>query len=329
MIKRFRRYLLTASLVSMAASAQAADKIRWLNDWLPAGDKAIIYLAVEKGLFAAEDIDVEIMSGRGSSDVVTKLATGAADMGTGGLSALLQAKAGATVPVTAVLSVYTKQPDAVFVSADSGIETLDDLKGKNLATATFSASNVTWPLVLEANGMSPNDVRVTKVDPGAMGPMMSTGRVDGTINWITKLPAFNALMEQAGKEIRVLPWSDYGFDGYGLSVFASDRLIKEKPELVRKVLAIYRQAQKMAIEDPQQAGAALKAKVAEVDAEVVAEEFSASIPLMQNEISERDGAGVFNPILLATTWKWVAKAQDLPEDTLNPADAVSADFISK
>ena len=144
MIKRFRRYLLTASLVSMAASAQAADKIRWLNDWLPAGDKAIIYLAVEKGLFAAEDIDVEIMSGRGSSDVVTKLATGAADMGTGGLSALLQAKAGATVPVTAVLSVYTKQPDAVFVSADSGIETLDDLKGKNLATATFSASNVTW-----------------------------------------------------------------------------------------------------------------------------------------------------------------------------------------
>ncbi len=329
MIKRFRRYLLTASLVSMAASAQAADKIRWLNDWLPAGDKAIIYLAVEKGLFAAEDIDVEIMSGRGSSDVVTKLATGAADMGTGGLSALLQAKAGATVPVTAVLSVYTKQPDAVFVSADSGIETLDDLKGKNLATATFSASNVTWPLVLEANGMSPDDVRVTKVDPGAMGPMMSTGRVDGTINWITKLPAFNALMEQAGKEIRVLPWSDYGFDGYGLSVFASDRLIKEKPELVRKVLAIYRQAQKMAIEDPQQAGAALKAKVAEVDAEVAAEEFSASIPLMQNEISERDGAGVFNPILLATTWKWVAKAQDLPEDTLNPADAVSADFISK
>src|SRR5690606_27448266 len=113
MIYRFRRYLLTAVLVSMTAGVQAADKIRWLNDWLPAGDKAIIYLAVEKGLFAAEDIEVEIMSGRGSSDVVTKLATGAADMGTGGLSALLQAKAGATVPVTAVLSVYTKQPDAV------------------------------------------------------------------------------------------------------------------------------------------------------------------------------------------------------------------------
>ncbi|MFT0140401.1 ABC transporter substrate-binding protein [Alcanivoracaceae bacterium MT1] len=329
MIYRFRRYLLTAVLVSMTAGVQAADKIRWLNDWLPAGDKAIIYLAVEKGLFAAEDIEVEIMSGRGSSDVVTKLATGAADMGTGGLSALLQAKAGATVPVTAVLSVYTKQPDAVFVSADSGIETLDDLKGKNLATATFSASNVTWPLVLEANGMSPDDVRVTKVDPGAMGPMMSTGRVDGTINWITKLPAFNALMKQAGKEIGVLPWSDYGFDGYGLSVFASDRLIKEKPELVRKVLTIYRQAQKMAIEDPQQAGAALKAKVAEVDAAVAAEEFSASIPLMKNEISERDGAGTFNPSLLATTWKWVAKAQGLPEDTLNPEDAVSGDFISK
>ncbi|WP_255433111.1 hypothetical protein [Alcanivorax sp. 24] len=43
------------------------------------------------------------------------------------------------------------------------------MKGKNPATATFSASNVTWPLVLEGTGMSPDDVRVTKADPAAMG----------------------------------------------------------------------------------------------------------------------------------------------------------------
>ena len=54
----------------------------------PGGDKAAgLSTAVQKGLFAAEGIEVTIVSGRGSSDAITKIATGAADMGTGGLGA--------------------------------------------------------------------------------------------------------------------------------------------------------------------------------------------------------------------------------------------------
>lgn len=325
---RILRSVLFALGVSvLAATAQAADKIRWLNDWLPAGDKAVIYLAVQEGLFEDAGIEVEIMTGRGSSDVVSKLGTGAGDMGSGGLSALMQAKAGAQVPVTAVMSIYTRQPDAVFVAKDAGIDSLKDLNGKTLATATFSASNVTWPLVLEANGMEPDAVRVLKVDPGAMGPMFATGKVDGTINWITKLPAFEALARDAGKSVKVLPWSEYGFNGYGLSMFASDRLIEEKPELVKKFVAIYKQALEMAIADPAKAGAALKAMVPDVDADIAAEEFAASAQLIDTEVAREDGLGAFEPELLKETWTWVAKAQDLPEDALDPEDAVTRDFI--
>ncbi|MBL7252427.1 ABC transporter substrate-binding protein [Alloalcanivorax sp. C16-2] len=325
--RALRSILLALGVSALSATAGAADKIRWLNDWLPAGDKAVIYLAVQEGLFEDAGIEVEINSGRGSSDVVTKLGTGAADMGTGGLSALLQAQAGAEVPVTAVMSIYTKQPDAVFVAKGAGIDRLQDLKGKTLATATFSASNVTWPLVLEANGMEPDAVKVLKVDPGAMGPMFATGRVDGTINWITKLPAFEALMNDAGKEIKVLPWSEYGFNGYGLSVFASDRLIQENPALVAKVLDIYKKALRIAIDDPAKAGAALKAMVPDVDADIAAEEFAASARLIDTDVAGQDGLGAFEPELLAETWRWVAKAQDLPEDSLDPETSVTREFI--
>ena len=327
MFRALRSVLLALGVSALATTAGAAEKIRWLNDWLPAGDKAVIYLAVQEGLFEEADIEVEINSGRGSSDVVTKLGTGAADMGSGGLSALMQAKAGTEVPVTAVMSIYTKQPDAVFVAKSSGINNLQDLKGKTLATATFSSSNVTWPLVLEANGMKPDSVKVLKVDPGAMGPMFATGRVDGTINWITKLPAFDSLMNEAGKEIKVLPWSEYGFNGYGLSLFASDRLIKEKPELVAKVLNIYKKALLIAINDPAKAGAALKAMVPDVDADIAAKEFTASARLIDTPLAKKDGLGAFEPKLLAETWRWVAKAQNLPEDSLDPETTVTREFI--
>ena len=246
-----------------------------------------------------------------------------------GLGALLQAKAQAPVAVSAVMSIYTKQPDAILADAALGLKTLKDFKGKTLATPTFSASNVLWPLVLEANGMKPEDVKIMKVDPGAMGPMMANGQVDGTINWVTKLPGFEDLMNKAGKTIAVIPWSDYGFEGYGLSVVASDKFIKEKPELVRKVVKVYRQALQMAVADPQAAGNAIKALVPEIDATVAAKEFAASVSLIDNEISKKDGLGAFEPKLLAKTWEWVAKAQSMPLDKLDPETAVNRSFVAE
>ena len=124
MIKRLLALVIVAGMVTVIganAAAVAAEKVVFMIDWLPAGDKAVPYLGVQKGLFAAEGLDVTIQSGRGSSDVVTKLGTGAADMGTGGLAALLQARAQTPVAVKAVMSIYTIQPDAIFTTEDSGI----------------------------------------------------------------------------------------------------------------------------------------------------------------------------------------------------------------
>jgi NMT1/THI5 like len=131
-MKVFVRGLAIGGLLALLGQepAFAQEKILYLNDWLPAGDKAPVYIAVAKGLFAAEGLEVTIQSGRGSSDVVTKLGTGVADMGQGGISALLQAKSQSGIPVTAIYSIYTKQPDAIFTSEGSGISSLKDLAGK-------------------------------------------------------------------------------------------------------------------------------------------------------------------------------------------------------
>ena len=218
-----------ALLLGVNAPAVAAEKIVFMIDWLPAGDKAVPYLGVQEGLFAAEGLDVTIQSGRGSSDVVTKLGTGAADLGTGGLAALLQARAQTPVAVRALASIYTLQPDAIFTTEGSGISTLKDVAGKTVATATFSSSNVSWPLVLKANEIDPAKVDLLKADPGALAPMLAAGKVAATINWVTVAPAFAKPLAETGKKLKVIAWSDYGFDGYGLSVFASERILTRAP----------------------------------------------------------------------------------------------------
>jgi NitT/TauT family transport system substrate-binding protein len=318
-----------AFLFGVGAPAFAAEKVVFMIDWLPAGDKAVPYLGVQKGLFAAEGLDVTIQSGRGSSDVVTKLGTGAADLGTGGLAALLQARAQTPVAVKALASIYTLQPDAIFTTSDSGISTLKDVAGKTIATATFSSSNVSWPLVLKANGVDPSKVDLLKADPGALAPMLASGKVAGTINWITVAPAFVKPLGETGKKLKVIAWSDYGFDGYGLSLFASEKILAERPETVKKFLRAYMKATAMAIADPTAAASALKAMVPEVDVDVARDQFAASVPLMVNDISKKDGTGAFEKALLAKTWKWTAEAQNMPLDKLDPETAVDRSFLPK
>jgi len=318
----FKKTLLASALLALfSQSALAADKVRWLNDWLPAGDKAAIYLGVEQGLFAAEGIEVEIASARGGSDVVTKLATNSADFGSAGLASLLQAKAQGEVPVVAVAPIYNKQPDAFFTTEGSGINSFKDIVGKTVATPTFSASNVVWPLLLERNGIDPASVKLLKLDPGALAPMLATGKVDATINWLTVAPGFVRALGEADKTLKTIPWSEYGFEGYGLSLVASQRFVQRNPEVAKKFVKAYQQAQKNAIADPAAAAAALKKMVAEVDEQQAEEQFAASVPLMQNEISAAEGTG-FDAKRLATTWEWVAKAQGMQIDALDPASAI-------
>jgi len=320
----FKKTLIASTLLALfSQTALAADKVRWLNDWLPAGDKATIYLGVEQGLFAAEGIEVEIASARGGNDVVTKLATNSADFGSAGLASLLQARAQGEVPVVAVAPIYNKQPDAFFTTEGSSIASFKDIVGKTVATPTFSASNVVWPLLLERNGIDPSSVRLLKVDPGALAPMLATGKVDATINWLTVAPGFVRALGEADKTLKTIPWSEYGFEGYGLSLVASQRFVQNNPEVAKKFVKAYQQAQANAIADPAAAAAALKKMVSEVDEQQAEEQFAASVPLMVNDISEAEGTG-FDAKRLATTWEWVAKAQGMAVDSLDPASAVDS-----
>ena len=140
-------------------------------------------------------------------------------------------------------------------------------------------------------------------------------------HWLTVAPGFVRALGEADKTLKTIPWSEYGFEGYGLSLVASQRFVQSHPEVAKKFVKAYQQAQKNAIADPAAAAAALKKMVAEVDQQQAEEQFAASGPLMQNEISDAEGRG-FDAKRLATTWEWVAKAQGMQIDALDPASAI-------
>ncbi len=328
-MKSLIRPLAAALLACASLASHAADKVIFQLDWVPGGDKSAIYAAVKQGFFAAEGLEVTLQSGRGSSDAVTKLASGTADVGVAGIAALMTAVAESNAPVKAVMSIYSKGPDAIFTVKGSGVNTLKDVTGKTVATATFSSSNALWPVMQQNLSIDPAQVKLLKVDPSTLAPLLAQGKVDATINWITVAPLFERVLKQAGKELVVLPWSSQGLEGYGWSVMASDKFIKERPDVLARVLKVLRKSFDYALNNPDAAAADLKAMVPEMDVKMSADEMRSSLPLIRNEISSKDGMGVFEPKRLETTWTWVAKSMNYPMNKINPESLVDRRFLPK
>jgi len=323
-----RKLAVAAAVVAGGAgSAAAADKVTFQLDWLPGGDKAPIYICVAQGVCAKEGLEVTIAPGRGSSDALTKMAAGASDIGTAGLGSLMAAAARESVPIKALMSYMSKGPHAFFTTKDTGITAFTDIRGKSVATAPFSSSNVFMPLVLEANGVPADSIKLTKTEPGAMAPMLMTGRVQAIVAWVTNVSSYSEQAKEAGKDLVVLPWSDVGLVMYSASLMASDKFLKERPDVAKRFVKAYKASIELMGKDPELGAKSVASVVPEVNAKTEIGRVKDTLPLVFNEVSKADGIGALTPERLKTTWKWVSKSQKLEESSLDPETIVDRSFL--
>jgi len=313
--------------VMAAGTASAADKVTYQLDWLPGGDKAPIYVCVQEGFCEEAGLEIKIEPGRGSSEAITKLATGSSDIGSAGLGALMAARATEGVPVTAVMSIFNMGPHAFYTTADKGIQSIKDVKGKKIATSPFTSSNVFLPLVLADNGLSEADITLTKSDPGTLGPLLMTGQSDAIIAWLTDVSRYTGQAKDAGKEIVILPWADAGLELYSASLVASDKFLTERPDVAKRFVAAFKKSLEFAQENPDKAAAAVAAMVPELSAEDVKGSWLDASKLAFNDVTEKFGLGTFDADRLAATWMRVAASQDLDPASLKPEDTVDRSFL--
>ncbi len=308
---------LAGGLISQAALA--ADEVTFQLDWLPGGDKSPVYVGVQEGFFADEGLEVSIASGRGSTDAITKIATGQADIGSADIGALMAAKAqDNSLPVKAVYSIFNQAPHAFFTLEKNGITEMADMEGKKVATSPFTSSNAFLPLVLKENGMPEDAVQLTKADPGALGPMLMSGSTDAIIAWVTNIALFADQAETTGNEMVVLPWSDAGLELYSSSVVASEAFLSERPDVAKRFMRAFDKSLKFTHDNPRKAAEALNVMVPEVDVDVATAQIGDTMKLVVNDVSERDGLGALTEDRVALTWGWVSQAEKLPEDALAP-----------
>ena len=256
-----RRAVLAAAALSLSLPVLAQTPIKFQLDWRFEGPAALFLASSAKGYYKAAGLDVTIDAGSGSGAAVTRVASGAYDIGFADMAALMEFHANnpdaANKPV-GVMMVYNNTPAAVLTLKKNGIAKPADLTGKKLGAPVFDAGRRGFPIFAKANGIG--NVQWTSMDPPLRETMLARGDVDA----ITGFSFTSQLnLEARGvktEDIVVLPYSTFGVRLYGNVIIASPKLIKENPQAVKAFLLAFTKGAKEVMAKPDDAIEFVKAR---------------------------------------------------------------------
>jgi NitT/TauT family transport system substrate-binding protein len=163
-------------------------------------------------------------------------------------------------------------------------------------------------MVLKRAGVDLADVKIEKVEATTMAPLLVQGRVDGAVLWWPDDAFVSPMAAAVGKKTKVLPFTDTGFNMYGLTVVSTTKLLDERSDLAKRFIEALLASFKIMREDPGGAVAALIKVEPQIVAASAVREAELSNALFFNEISDRDGFGAITSKLLAETYDWLDQA---------------------
>jgi NitT/TauT family transport system substrate-binding protein len=318
--------LALAAAALVAGPAAADTDVRFTLDWKFQGPTAAFIAARDLGYYEAEGLDVAIDSGNGSAGAITRVASGAYQMGFADINSLVEFNAANPGQAAkAVMMVYDAPPFGVYALKGSGIEKPQDLVGKRLGAPVFDASYKLFPAFARQVGIDPAAVPRVNMDPPLREAMLVRGDVDAITGHY-----FSSILDLRDKGVRVedivaMLYKDHGMDFYGNAVIAGGAFMAESPAAVTGFVRAAAKAWRWVIANRDQA-IGMVAKVDPlIDAALERErlDMAISVNILTPYVREH-GMGGVDPARLANAVRQLASAlnlQDPPEPAAIWTDA--------
>ena len=175
------RSILGAALLLFTACAVAAEAASLKvahSTWVGFGP---FYIAREKGFFAAEGLDVELIVMEDVGSRMAALAEGRIDVTTTTVDTALNFHS-ARRPFRYLFAIDDSRGGDGIV-ANREIRAIAGLKGKRIAFSEGSVSQFYLSVLLREHGLSLADVEMVNMDAGAAGAAFVARRVQAAVTW--------------------------------------------------------------------------------------------------------------------------------------------------
>src|SRR5688572_4229122 len=263
--------------ILLATPASAADKVTLMLNWYVYGEHAPFYYGKEKGLYAAEGIDLEIQEGRGSAVTTQAVAAQTVNFGYVDVPTMIKGAAkGAPVISTGVL--LQTSPMSAMGFAEKNIKKPEDIKGKIVAMTPGDSMSQIWPLFLKKTGLKEGDFQVVSGDGQTKLNAVINGQADLLLGYL--MDQSMKIKDATGKTVYPIRFADYDVNLVSSGIIANSDKVKENEDLVRRFMSATTKAVEAAEKAPGEAAQSiLNALPKGGKLETLKEGFELTIPL--------------------------------------------------
>jgi len=316
------RHLARAALAGAAfalspIAAHAETDVKFSLDWAWQAMHGPFLIALEKGYYADEGLNVTMDRGFGSGDTISKIAAGAYDIGFAEGTGLFKFNSeNPEDAVKTILVINDESPTGVISLKENGVAKPADLPGKKISATQNAATVLAWPVFAELNGLDPDSIEYVFVEPNLRDAMVIQGRADATFGFSTTTVLNMVLAGVDPEDITYFTLAQHGLKPYSSGLIVKESFAEENPEVLKGfVKATVKGLQDM-LENPQEGLALLKEREPLVDLDVEAErwELAKELSILTPGVVER-GISNIDPERFETAAQQITKAFGIDVDT--------------
>ncbi len=303
----------------------AADKMTLQLNWFHLADHAPIYMALKKGYYQEENLELNVVRGAGSADSAKKIDLKQAEVGISDAPTVITAiTKGANLKIVAV--VFDKAGNNAFFKKSANIRSPRDLVGKKIAVPPADSHRVLWPAFAALNKIDPNSVTLVNVKPEGKQAIVAAGEVDASFDLYTSYAIWEKVLGKG--QVGHLLWADYGLPIYGHTYFVNTELEQKNPKLIERFLRATHKGWRDAAANPAEAIDAMVAAVPGLDRDALFNTTPQIMDLCVTERSREHGIGWIEDALMQRTID-VTFASSKPDKAVKAADVYTNAYSSR
>ena len=254
MLKKFVLIMLGLALVLSACSSLPSangtgqlTKIRVPMGYIPNIQFAPFYVAIQKGYFRQAGIEIDF-DYKFETDGVALVGSGQLPFALVSGEQVLLARAQG-LPVEYVTAWYQQYPVSVIAKSELGVLIPQDLKGKKIGLpGLFGAAYVGLRALLFKAHMNESDVTLDSIGFNQVD-LMAAGQQNIVVGYTANEPIQLRARGIPVTEIRVADYVELASNG----ILASEKVVKENPDLVRKFIGAFLKGLSDTIANPDEA----------------------------------------------------------------------------
>lgn len=297
------------------AAKPALEEVTLQLNWTPETEHGGFYAALVHGYYEEAGLKVEIRPGGPGAPVGPMVAGGQVTFGIDNADKMLGFRSQGADLVALFASLQTS-PRCLIVHEDSPIKSFDDLDG-----VTLAMGNQPWAEFLKKK-LPLKDVKIVP-NPAGLAQFLNDK------NFVQQGYVFSeplSVAEQGGKA-RSLLVSDLGYNPYTSLLIANGSLVKEKPDLMKRMVGASLKGWQKYLEDPTRANEAIHKANDLMSLEVLKDGVETMKPLCFGDDSDPANLGRMTSKRWKTLTDQLIEIGAIKEGSVDPEAAFTTEFL--